>query len=410
MPGFKEFHGITALVAEASALAGYMVKLAPLMTKRIKHEKDADVDRVHAVDSEVFRLRKEIEEKLRQLRIDGGEEMATPSPYPSEQRSKAVPFVEEPRHDSMAPPPVPQQQQPSPVASQNKRQPSMQFAHHQQSCATSASSQVEPASTRRSSAYSATLASQKTSQSPTNSANIPTFSIEFSDPTLEAKLTKLKARLETEIGEVDNLTEEKKRLEERIKELEAMIEDERERRRGEIDVGMKDRKSFLSVLEGVVEMGRREGDVRVKREGGVLGEFLSASDCNGNGGDKNGGDTVSGQGEETDIATLKKEVETLRERNRVCESALEHIARETRHMEETGRKVEESRRGIDLVLGRVLAARENPVQDNISLLAAAVPAEEGTVRVLAIEGAPALEAAAPGKAKDTSLEAVEVNP
>lgn len=411
MPGFKEFHRITALVAEASALAGYMVKLAPLLTKRIKHEKDGDIDRVHAVDSEVFRLRKEMDEKLREMRIDGGEESATPSPYTSEPRPQIALFVGEQRHVSMAPPPIPQQQ-PSPIPSQNERQLPSQLPHHPQSPAPSASSQIEPASTRRSATFNATLAQ--------NNPNVPTFAIESSDPTLEAKLTKLRARLETEISEVDNLTEEKKRLEERIKELEAVAEEERERRREGIDVGIKDRISFLSVLEGIVALGRREGDPTIKRENApsVAGDGGEDPKINNNHNNNDAGER------ETDINKLRKEMEKLRERNRVCESALEHIARETRHMEETGRKGEESRRGIDLVLGRVLAGREGPT-GNVSLATEAAPAVRPTasevgasVPVLAIEAAPVVQAMAavpivPGAAipvaeKERSKEVVEV--
>lgn len=362
-------------MGEASALAGYMIKLAPLLTKSIKHEKDGDVDRVPAVDSEVFRLRKELGEKVRELRIDGREESATPSSYASEPRPQIAYFIGEQRLASMAPPSVPQQQ-PSPVPSQSSQAPTM-LTRHPQSPAPLGSSHIEPASTRRSATFNASRTSQ--------SANVPTFVVEDSASTsLSAKLDKLKARLETEIAEVDNLTEEKKRLEERIKELEAMVEEERERRREQVDTGMKDRASFLSVLEGVVALGRREGDPVIKRESGMLSSF-------GNSGSRDdGGDEPDEVVETGDLATLTKEVEKLRERNRVCENALEHIARETRHMEETGRKVEESRRGIDLVLGRVLAGRE-PGSGVLAIAASPVPDPVVVVNgaSLAIEAAPA---------------------
>lgn len=385
VPGLKEFHRICELVREASVLTTYVVGVAPVVKRMLKAQKVGDEGKVRSGEGEMFHLVREMDERLRELAA-----ATASSSYGSESSRRTADTS--PQYSNMPPPPPPQQQQqqPSPVPSQNERQQSMQLPHHPQSPAPSASSQIEPASTRRTTTFNASLASQN----PTNNPNVPTFAIESSDPTLEDKLTKLKARLETEISEVDNLTEEKKRLEERIKELEAMVEDERERRRGEIDIGMKDRTSFLSVLEGVVALGRREGDSIIKRESGIL----SSSGNSGSGDD--GGDKSDNVVEEVgDLATLRRELEKLRERNRACESALEHIKRETTHMEETGRKVEESRRGIDLVLGSVLAGRENPLPGDVSLIEGAVvppapPALEASAPVLAIAAPPVVESAA----------------
>ena len=393
-------------------LTKYMVGVAPVVKRMLKGEKVGD-PRLREYNGEMVKLMQEMNDRVRELG-PGTDESRASSSYTSEPRSQVVGFIAEQRQASMAPPPIPQQQ-PSPITSQNERQQTTQLAHHPQSPAPSASSQIEPPSTRRTSTLNASLPSQN----PANSANIPTFSVESSDPTLEAKLTKLKARLETEIGEVDNLTEEKKRLEERIKELEAMVEEERKRRRGEIDVGMKDRTSFLSVLEGVVALGRREGDPVIKRESG-LSSSNNSSSTSGDGAGGGGG----GQGEsraasgEGSIEELRKEVEKLRERNRVCESALEHIKRETRHMKETCRKVEESRRGVDLVLGRVLAGRENPVQvggggEVLAIVAPPAPVVEAVEAVPAvIEAPPAVPVVAraltPAVESQASKEDVEV--
>lgn len=56
---------------------------------------------------------------------------------------------------------------------------------------------------------------------------------------------------------------------------------------------------------------------------------------------------------------LRGEVERLRERNRVCEAALEHIQRKARHMEDTTEKLNEARRGIQLVLGWAVVPKAN---------------------------------------------------
>lgn len=377
VPGFKEFHRICELVRKASVITTYMVGVAPVVKRMLKAQEGGDEGKVRVGEGEMFQLVREMDERLRELAA-----ATASSSYGSESSRRTADTS--PQYSNMPAPPPPQHHQRSPVPSQKERQRSMQLRHHPQSPAPSASSQIEPASTRRSTTFNASLASQN----PTNNPNVPTFAIESSDPTLEAKITKLKARLEAEISEVDNLTEEKKRLEERIKELETMVEEERERRREEIDIGMKDRTSFLSVLEGVVALGRREGDSIIKRESGIL----SSSGNSGSGDD--GGDKSDNVEEMEDLATLRREVEKLRERNRVCESALEHIKRETRHMEETGRKVEESRRGIDLVLGRVLAGRENGVQENVSLVAApGVPKVEAAACGLAIAAPLVVEAA-----------------
>ena len=234
--------------------------------------------------------------------------------------------------------PLPSQSdQPPPLASTSYRPLSPP------SLATSATSiplsgTTEPALT---SSINATILAASTSQ-----GQHPTFSVASPlSSTHEAKLKKLKDKLQAEISEVDNLTEEKKRLDERIKELEAMVDEEREKSREVEGMNMKERIQFLSVMEKVVELGWREGDEAagfiVKRQAG-------------NGGDR-GGSAGSGVGDEV----LRGEVEGLREGNRVCEAALEHIQREARHMEDTTEKLIEARRGIQLVLGRAVVPKAN---------------------------------------------------
>lgn len=199
---------------------------------------------------------------------------------------------------------------------------------------------IEPANAKRSFTSNATFTALAATQIPTFKVKDPAASA-----TIEAKLKNLKAKLEAEISEVDNLTEEKKRLEDRCKELEGMVEEERNRRREVQEMNMKERKQFLGVVENVVTLGRREGGKKASSRMMVKREKDGEKDEDGGGGIRGAGDSSALQGE----------VERLRERNRVCESALEHIQRESRHMEDTAGKLNESRRGIDLVLGRVLA-------------------------------------------------------
>ena len=343
MAGFNELHRLMELVKQAGNLAQFIYMSGPVLKEKVECERrpagGGNEGRAKYLDGEYKSMKRKLDADFE----------SSSTPYPCQTQFNG----------QYAAQPTPNPAQPQPYTYEAAKTTPVQYEEIS----------AAPTNDRRATAYlehkalidhQADTAYIKRSSNmggmplSAQHQNVPTFKVAdiSTNNTMDNKLKKLKDRLEAEISEVDNLTEEKKRLEDRCKELEGMVEEERERRRNVQEMNMRERIQFLGVVEGVVQLGRRNGDepsgsrrAVVKLEG--AGDGDDRNDRN----DRKGGDVGVVGGE----AAFRREVERLRQRNRVCESALEHIQRESRHMEDTAGKLNESRRGIELVLGRVLA-------------------------------------------------------